>query len=232
MKEEVFIIVIDDSDQETNIRALELRLKKLCIPHIEQINTSAIDLRKDDGSDHLDIAKLKTRLEERFKGKRIDWIATDFNLGEDEIDGIDIVRIMLEIRRFKRKNIILYSGNIQSAIRKVLNETRVSDSEEAVVTAVKQFIDLPILRFNGRNDYQDAIVELISYSNRLSLEDRLLKLLHTHESMIFNSCFPPFTGKTFGEIADIIENESDARSEEWLQALVDQTIAYLLQINE
>lgn len=139
---------------------------------------------------------------------------------------------MLEIRRFKHNNIILYSGNIQSAIRKVLNETKENDSEEAVVTAVKKFIELPILRFNGRNDYQDTIVELISHHNRLSLEDRLLRFLHTHESMVFNSCFPPFDGKTFGEIADIIENDSDARSEEWLQALIDQTMAYLLKINE
>lgn len=113
MKEEVFIIVIDDSDQETNIRALELRLKKLCFPHIEQIHTGAIELRKDDGSDHLDIAKLKTRLEEKLKERRIDWIATDFNLGEDEIDGIDIIRIMLEIRRFKHNNIIRFFQNLE-----------------------------------------------------------------------------------------------------------------------
>lgn len=232
MKEEVSIIVIDDTNQETNIRALEVRLKKCCVPRIEQIHTGAVELRKNDGSDHLDITKLKVLLEERLKGRRIDWIATDFNLGEDEVDGIDVVRIMLGIRKFKHKNIILYSGNIQRAIRKVINESKDADSEDAVVIAVEQFIKLPILSFNDREDYKDTLVELISKNNRLSLEDRLLKLLYTHENMVFSSCFPPFAGKTFGEIANIIETGSDARSEEWLQALIDQVMAYLLQVNE
>lgn len=232
MKEEVFIIVIDDTNQETNIRALELRLNKICVPRIEQIHTGAIELRKNDGSDHLDITKLKTLLEEKLKGRRVDWIATDFNLGEDEIDGIDVVRIMLELRQFRHKNIILYSGNIQSAIRKVINESRIEDSSDAIVSAVEQFIKLPILSFNSRHDYNDTIVELISRKSHLSLDQRLIKLLYTHKDMVFNSCFPPFAGKTFGEIADIIDNESDARSEEWLQALVDQIIAYLIQVNE
>lgn len=232
MKEEVFIIIIDDTNQDANIRALESRLKNYCIPRIEHINTGAVELRKNDGSDHLDITKLRTLLEEKLNNRRIDWIATDFNLGEDEIDGIDIIRIMVDIRRFRRKNIIIYSGNIQSAIRKVIKESKTSDSEEAVISAVKEFINLPILSFNGRQDYKDTIVEIISKNKRITLEDRLLNLLHTHESMVFNSCFPPFAGKTFGEIAKIIENESDARCEEWLQALIDQSIAYLIQINE
>lgn len=232
MKEEVFIIVIDDTNQETNIHALELRLKKLCTPRIEQIHTGAIELRKNDGSDHLDVSKLKTHLEKKLKGRQIDWIATDFNLGEDGIDGIDVVRLMLEIRQFRHKNIILYSGNIQSAIRKVINESKIEDSEDAVISAVEKLINLPIVSFDDRHDYSDKIVELISRANRLSLEQRLLRLLYNHSDMVFNSCFPPFAGKTFGEIADIIENKSDARSDEWLQALADQIIAYLIQINE
>lgn len=235
MKEEVSILVIDDTNQDANIRALELRLKKLCIPHIEQISTGDIELRKDDGSDHLDTDKLKVRLKNKLNGRHIDWIATDFNLGEDNIDGIDVIRIMLELRKFKHKNIILYSGNIQSAIRKVIKESKSIDSndpEEAVISAVTKFIALPIVGFEGRQDFKDKLIELITQKQRPSLEDRLLKLLRTHESMIFNSCFPPFIGKTFGEIANIIEDESDARSNEWLQALIDQTLAYLLQVNE
>ena len=232
MKEEIFILVIDDADQEATIHALELRLKKFCSPRIKQIHTGAIELRKNDGSDHLDAIKLKALLEEKLKGRRIDWIATDFNLGEEEIDGIDIVRMMLNIRRFKHKNIILYSGNIQSAIRKILNEAKTSDSEDDIISAVEKFIELPILSFNGRQDYKDILVELISKNSHISLEDKLLKLLYTHKDKVFNSCFPPFAGKTFGEIAEIVENESDARSEEWLHALIDQTMAYLLQVNE
>ena len=44
MKEEIFILVIDDANQEATIHALELRLKKFCSPRIEQIHTGAIEL--------------------------------------------------------------------------------------------------------------------------------------------------------------------------------------------
>lgn len=232
MKEEVSILIIDDTNQESNKQVLELRLKKICTPRIEQILTNSIELRKEDGSDHLDPNKLTILLKEKLCGNRIDWIVTDFNLGEEDLDGIDVIRIMQRIRPFRHKNVILYSGNIQSAIKKVINETNTADSEDAVVHAVVKFIDLPIFRFEGRQDYKDTLVDAISKKGRVSLEERLLKLLHTHGNLIFNSCFPPFEGKTFGEIADIIENESDARGEEWLQELIEQIIAYLIKVNE
>ncbi len=113
---------------------------------------------------------------------------------------------MLTIRKFKHKNIIIYSGNIHSAIRKIIKEAGTNDSEDTVVTAVAKFIELPILKFNERQDYQDSLVELISKKHQPSLENRFLKLLYTHENMIFNSCYPPFAGKTFGEIVQTIED--------------------------
>lgn len=41
-----------------------------------------------------------------------------------------------------------------------------------------------------------------------------------------------FKGKTLGEIADMIEKQSDKRVDSWTQELVEQTIAYLVKINE
>ena len=35
-----------------------------------------------------------------------------------------------------------------------------------------------------------------------------------------------------GEIADMIEKGSDFRSREWMQELIEQSIAYLIKINE
>lgn len=38
-----------------------------------------------------------------------------------------------------------------------------------------------------------------------------------------------FKGKTLGEIADMIEKQSDKRVDSWTQELVEQTIAYLIK---
>ena len=37
---------------------------------------------------------------------------------------------------------------------------------------------------------------------------------------------------TFNEIADLIDNHADARSDEWIDAVLTQTIAYLVKVNQ
>ena len=37
---------------------------------------------------------------------------------------------------------------------------------------------------------------------------------------------------TFNEIADLIDNQSDARTDEWIEEVLTQTIAYLVTVNQ
>ena len=45
------------------------------------------------------------------------------------------------------------------------------------------------------------------------------------------TCYPKLSGKTLGEIADMIENSSDKRTDIWTQELIEQAVAYLIKIN-
>jgi hypothetical protein len=63
------------------------------------------------------------------------------------------------------------------------------------------------------------------------MEHRLCVLLRANGDMVFNSCCPELKRKTFNEIAEMIENHSDARSDEWIEAVLTQTIAYLAEVN-
>lgn len=235
MKKKVSILVIDDTNQASNIRALKLSLNRYCEPEVVSIFTGDVSLRKDD-SDHLDSEKLFKHLTDKIERKRFDWIATDYDLGESDIDGIDIVRYIASERkrnnRNNKKNILLYSGNIEKAIKKVLDECGGDSHQQTIISAVKKLYDLPIAQCVKRDDYQQALSEIVSKHCEPTMEDEFLKMLYEHGDVVFNSCYPEFRGKKLREIADIIEQGSDDRSYEWKRALVEQTIAYLIRVNE
>lgn len=228
MRRTVSIIIIDDTDQSTNIDALKVKLHGICDLAAVCIKTNDKLLRRE-GTGHLDPDKLRKRLEDEFSGSHFDWVLTDFNLSENDYDGLEVVKEISKIR--PRVPVILYSGNLTAAIKKVLGKKAKDANEEDIIEAVREFIELPIKHYVGRGDYKETIYKLIKASCGASVEDEFLRLLHEHDDLVFNSCYPPFKGKTLGEIATMIESKSDARSREWILALVQQTISYLVKTN-
>lgn len=235
MKKKVSILIIDDTKQDSNIQALKLKLNKYCTPEVVSIFTGDVSLRRD-GSDHLDSEKLFKHIADKIERKRFDWIATDYNLGESDIDGLDVIRYIASVRqrdnRNNKKDVLLYSGNIENAIKKVLDECGEDVAQQVVISAVKRLYDLPIALCVKRDDYQQTLLEIVSKHCEPTMEDEFLKMLYEHGDVVFNSCYPDFRGKKLREIADIIEQGSDARSYEWKRALIEQTIAYLIRVNE
>lgn len=224
------ILIIDDEDQSRTITALQRQLRSKCELEAITILTSDVDLRKDD-SDHLDINKLKTHISEVIRSKHIDWALTDFNLAENDIDGLTVVELLSKQR--KNLNIIMYSGNRNAVVKRVLGKARVQDaSEDEIVIAVRKLLEYPIIDYIQRDDYKDKLIELINRDDDPSVQDYFLEQLRTHSEMEFKSCFASLKGKSFGEIADMIENSADKRTDSWTRELVEQTIAYLVKINE
>ena len=212
MKKKVTVLIIDDVDQSKIIDALNKQLKRTCEFEAISIRTTDVELR-EDGSDHLDVIKLKERIKDLISSKHINWALTDFNLSEDDIDGIDVVEILTELR--KNLKIIMYSGNRKAVVKRVLGKVKLQEAtEEEIVEAVRK------------------LMELINRDDEPTVHDYFLEQLRQHSEMEFKSCYAPLKGKTLGEIADMIEKQSDKRVDSWTQELVEQTIAYLVKINE
>ena len=65
----------------------------------------------------------------------------------------------------------------------------------------------------------------------MSITDELIKLLYEHGDMTFNSCCPKYKGKKFSEIAIELERGNNSYTDEWVMAMIHQTIAYLVEVN-
>lgn len=229
MKEKRCILLIDDKDQEDVSNNIKMQLRNDFDLEFILIRTAAKELKQDDSED-LDLEKLKTVISEKIRRKHIDIALTDFDLESDCINGLEIVRMVHEIHR--EVSFLIYSGNWNKVIRTVIGKEYQQASIEELVGGINNLIHDNIINCIERADYKADLIEYLHKNKGEPIEHRLSVLLRANGDMKFESCFPEFKGMTFNEIADMIDNHSDARSDEWIEAVLTQTIAYLVKVNQ
>ena len=229
MKQKRCILIIDDKSQSTVIKGIESKLFKDFDLDFIPIRTADAKFKKDDSED-LDVDKLKTEIETKIKGKHIDIALSDFDLECPYFTGLDAVHMVHEIR--ENVNFFIYSGNWNKVIESVVGKDYQSASIEELVKGINKLIKAQIIDCINRTDYQETLIEYLKKNKGDTIEHRLAILLRAHGDLKFESGFPNFKGKSFYEIADMIENHSDARTDEWIDTLLTQTIAYLVKVNQ
>lgn len=228
MKKTKCILLFDDKDQTKTLDNIKLTTKQEFDLDFIFIRTSSANLKKDDSED-LDTEKLKAKIVSETRGKVIDIALTDFDLECDYLNGLDVIRMVHEYH--KNVNFFIYSGNWNKVIRSVIGEDYQQASQEQLVKGINALIHDKIVNCVDRTDYQEDLLKYLRHDSEDSMEHRLCALLRANGDMVFNSCYPEFKGKTFLEIAEMIDNQSDARSDEWIEAILTQTIAYLTEVN-
>ncbi len=228
MKQKKCILLIDDKDQSDVINSITLQLRSEIELEFITIRTAAAELKEDDAED-LDIDKLKIEIETKIKNKSIHVALTDFDLESEHIDGLGIVKMVHEIR--PKVDFFIYSGNWNKVIKTVIGKDYKSASIEELVKGINELIHDRIIDCINRADYKEDLIRYLRKEIKDSIEHRLSSLLRANGEQEFKSCFPEFKGMKFAEIADIIENHSDARSDEWIEAILAQTIAYLVEVH-
>ena len=229
MKQKRCILVIDDKSQSAVINGIKSKLSKDFDLDFIAIRTSAAELKKDDSED-LDMDKLKTEIESKIKGKHIDIALSDFDLECPYFTGLDAVHLVHVIR--ENVSFFVYSGNWNKVIKSIVGQEYQKATIEELVGGVSKLLKSQIVDCIDRTDYQEILIDYLKKAKGNSIEHHLATLLRANGEMKFESCFPEFKGMAFNEIADMIENHSDARSNEWIKAILAQTIAYLVKVNQ
>ena len=229
MKLKKCILVIDDKSQSAVISGIRSNLSKDFDLDFIAIRTGAAELKKDDSED-LDMDKLKTEIGSKINGKHIDIALSDFDLECPYFTGLDAVHLVHEIR--KNVRFFVYSSNWNKVIKSVVGQEYQNASIEELVGGINKLLGSQIIDCIDRTDYQEILIDYLKKNKGNSIEHRLATLLRANSEMKFESCFPEFKGMTFNEIADMIESHSDARSDEWIEAILAQTIAYLVKVNQ
>jgi len=223
-----YLILIDDRPQKTKLEQIKNALKKDGIELIYEEYNPTKFRKNENGEPLFDKNLFIQELEQLPYFKRLDSIVCDYNLIKGVIDGFEIIKIIKNANTNYKKQIILYSTNIDAVIDKII---RRDDNFNIKKSNLKQLMECNI-DFIKKNDYVNEVIKHIKKEKPFSFEDELIKWFDSRKDDKFNSLLPiKYQGKKFEEIAECLRKTENYDSIEFKKDLVEQIIAYLSKIN-
>ena len=220
------LILVDEQPQSSVLRNIEAILKndgiELVYKEFNPINYQ----KRENGEILFDAESFKADLCGLPYFTRLDSIVCDYNLIAGIIDGFQIIKIIKSINPNYKKQVILYSAQIESVIEDIIRTDDFEKQKENLKSLIECNID-----FRKRdNDYVQELIKHIKKEKDFSFEDELVKWFSLRKEDTFNYLFPKYKGKKFEEIAYCLQKNTPD-SIEFKKDLVEQIISYLSLIN-
>jgi hypothetical protein len=222
---ERYCLIIDDNDQIANfkIHVADILRKEAYDVKLKYINPRHKDLSDVDGKP--DLAKIDAKILSDMEGVHISVFASDFNLGDNTINGLDTINLF---KKHSQSPIILYSANLNAALKLVIKDFDVENGNETIISRLEA--TARVNKYISSRSYYPEILKFLR-DPETSLNDVFLQKLKENATLNFKSCYPKFSNKTLGEIAHHIETKT-YHGKCFQSELIEQTIAYLIDINK
>ncbi|GHV15514.1 hypothetical protein FACS1894169_07130 [Bacteroidia bacterium] len=222
-----YLILVDEQSQNAVLQNIKTALKDEGLELVfNEFNPICYQKRDDSGEILFDAESFKSDLLSLPYFRQLDSIVCDYNLIADVIDGFQIIKIIKSINPNYKKQVILYSAQIENVIEDIIKTGDFEKQKENL----KSLIDCNIDFRKRDNGYEQGLVKHIKKEKEFSFEDELIKWFFLRKDDIFNYLFPKYTGKRFEEIATCLQSKTPD-SIEFKKDLVEQIISYLSSIN-
>ncbi|RZK38904.1 MAG: hypothetical protein EOO90_20650 [Pedobacter sp.] len=224
--EKCFCIVIDDSSQildTATFNTIKENVKNSASIDLEliQLNPKSEEMiNEEDGSILLDkvIERLNTP---DYLKRQIHLIICDYELGDEKVNGFEIIRL-LRNNLGSKKEIILYSSNIENVIDKIINK------EEDKAKSIKDLVSSKIFDFCLKDEHlSSAIIKAMKSEMDFSSDKFLEAELFKYPDLKFNNIYDRFEGKTLGEIAVVMSSNLD-EGNRLKKEMISQVVAYMI----
>ena len=222
------VLLIDDEPQGNSLEKIANGVKERLVFESKQIEV----LDKDylDGQANLVPEKIYQAIDEAMKVTHYDLILVDYSYGQDGIDGLDVIK---HIRvRHQKDEVFLYSANQKEIIRKVVGDDFKKSSSEDIVNGINELMNFRIAKIVSRPMMDSVVVGFLKQDASFSPYGFIVNMLREHPDKMFLSCYPKLSGKTYGEIADLLDEGGNGMANEWLSAILEQLVVYLSEVNE
>jgi hypothetical protein len=221
-----YLILVDEQSQTKSLEQIKDVLKNDGFELIyEEYDPKTFQKREDDNALRFDKDAFTQKLQSLSYINRLDSIACDYNLVKDIVNGFEIIKIIKEIIPNYKKQIILYSANIDNVIGKIIAHGDLDTQKENL----KRLINYKI-EFVKRDGYDQEVIKHIKKEKPFDFDDELIKWFYSRKEDEFNYLFPKYQGKKFRDIAKYLESGTPD-SIVFKKDLVEQIIAYLSKIN-
>lgn len=223
------ILIIDNEPQTEEIEKMTRDAHNMGIElECDQYNVGSTEETDLLDKGVLNIDKVIYEYKRRYKGKSYSLVACDWDLNDDNIDGIEL------LRQFKANNIwkhtpkMLYSGLLDEKLSEKLELYKSGKlSKDKLLSHIKLLINTDLRGFHKREDYDKHILAFLKDEEEtldIVVEDLLLKF----PDFCFKGAWEhrTFSGKTFKEVADILSSDENL-CKKFKRELIEECIAYL-----
>lgn len=223
------ILIIDNEPQTEEIEKMIRDAHNVGIELIcDQYNVGSTEETELLDKGLLNIEKVIQEYKKRFSGKSYSLIACDWDLNDDNIDGIEL------LKQFKANNIwknipkMLYSGLLEEKLSEKLesyNSGRLS--KDKLLSHIKLLINSDLRGFHKREDYDKQIITFLKDEEE-TLDIIVEEILVKFPDFEFKGAWEhrSFSGKTFKEVARIISTDENLHKK-FKRELIEECIAYL-----
>lgn len=196
------LILVDEQSQTDRLKRISENLKKDGIELVyEEINPNDYSNRLESGDLEFDKHALKKKLLSIRFLSHLDIFATDYNLVEDELKGIDLIAMLYELLPYYNKKIIMYSAQIEDVITNIIKR---ADGFEQQIMMLKLLAQNEINYLSSDGEFENKIKQLIIKEPDLTIDSRLADSLCALDNENFRCIIPEYTGKRISEIGKML----------------------------
>ena len=220
------LIVIDEQPQEDRLKRICDNLKNEGVELIyKEIDPSHCTKRQENGDKVFDVDAFSQLLKDIPFLDHLDVFATDYNLIEGQLKGIDVVSIFNGIKPFYRKRMVIYSAQIETVIGDILS----GKGFEEQLAMLKLITQHEIEYLTSEGEFENKFKKLIEKEPNISIESRLAESMNAIDGDDICCAIPSFDKKPMSEIANLLLSK-DEQSVALKKEIVDHIMAYITSV--
>lgn len=229
--EQRHLIVVDEQSQTDRLERMCRSLGADGIQLIyQEINPNKFINRQKNGDLKIDRDALKGELRSIPFLPHLDVFATDYNLVDEELKGIDLIEMFYEISPYYQKKVVIYSAQIEEVINNIITK-RVSGFEQQV-SMLKLLAQNKIDYLSSDGKFEQIFKNLIVDETDITIDARLAESLQAIDNDKFKCSIPKYSDKRLKEIGELLLAKDKYETIKLKKEITDHIMAYITSIQD
>lgn len=227
--EQRHLILIDEQPQSDRLKQMAENLKGAGIELIyEEINPTLYTTRQSNGDAIFDKEKLRNKLDSISFKSHLDVFATDYNLIEKELKGIDMIEMLYSLVPHYRNKVVIYSAQIEEVIKDIIDST---DNFDQQIKRLKLLSKNEIHYLGSDKEFVQKFKRLIEKEADKTIEARLAESLQSIENDKIMCSIPGYTDKKISEIGNLLQGKEEDKIA-LKKKITEHILAYISSIRD
>jgi len=223
------LILVDEQSQSSRLQGIAANLHEEGIELIyQEINPNDYVTRQEDGDLVFNNKSFIQNLKAVPFLHHLDMFATDYNLIDNQLKGIDVLSMFGELKPLFSKKVVIYSAQIESVIQDIL--MRKDESFEEQVSRLKLLARYDVEYMKSEGEFGTKLKNLIEKEPNMSIDDQLSESLMAIDSNDIHCAIPPYDHMTLVEIANLLISK-DQNSIKLKKEISDHIMAILTKVD-